>query len=52
MKTPKGWGQKKIAFPESVLLTERQNPLFNFCVGVLVGGQDAAYFSHVSKDAH
>ena len=29
-----------------------ENPLFNFCVGVWVGGQDAAYFSHVSKDAH
>ena len=28
-----------------------ENPLFNICVGVWVRGQDAANFSHVSKDA-
>ena len=29
-----------------------ENQLFNICVGVWVRGQDAAKFSHISKDAH
>ena len=28
-----------------------ENPLFNFCVGVWVGGHPPANFSHASKDA-
>ena len=28
-----------------------ENLIFNFCVGVLVRGHDAANFSHASKDA-
>ena len=28
-----------------------ENPLFNFCVGVWVRGQDGTNFSHISKDA-
>ena len=28
-----------------------ENPLFNFCVGVWVRGQDGTNFSQISKDA-
>ena len=27
------------------------NPIFNFCVGVGVGGHDSTKFSNISKDA-